>query len=127
MSRRVRCLCLVPLLLLAVGCAGTLERIDEARSSVQGSAEELSGTVRFCLGVARTLSSYEAGAPAPTVDAIEELIVHAPPEVQADAEAAVAALRTAQEGSGDVLADPELRAALERLRATTADVCDPTS
>jgi hypothetical protein len=117
-------LLLAPLLIAgSIGCTSTLERVDDLRTSTT----EMSETARFCLTLARAVAAYETGSPRTAADAVEELLVQAPPEVRDDAREVVEALRRAQDGDRDALADAEVQAAIDRLRATTEELCDPTS
>ncbi len=121
MSLRSRAVVAVLAVLLA-SCSDVQDRIDQVRDS----ASELTDQARFCLTIARTVSAIESGSPQTAAEAAEEAFAQAPEEVRADAEAVLDAIRSTDGGAAEALEDPDVRAAAERLRDRTADLCDPS-
>lgn len=111
----------VPLLLAVTACSDVADRVDELRSG----AEQVTETARFCLSLARAASAIDAGSPDTAADAAEEVLVHAPDDVREDARTVVDGIRHAEDRGENFMDDPEVRAAIERLRDRTTDLCDP--
>ncbi len=112
------------LLVLGAGaCADVRDRVDE----LGGSADDLTDQARFCLSVTRALTATDAGSPETAAAAAEELLAHAPEHLREDARTVARALIAARDEDAAPLEDPEARAAAERLRDGTRELCDPTS
>jgi hypothetical protein len=111
------------LALVAVGCSDVGDRVDDLR----GGADDLTERAQFCLSIARTATAIEAGSPETAAAAAEEVLAQAPDELRDDARFVADRLREARDGDDDALRDPEVRAAAERLRDQTRELCDPTS
>ena len=120
--------CVLVLVLAAVltaavgGCADVGDRVDRLRSDTQ----ELTDRARFCLAITRAATAIESGSPATAQEAAEEVLAQAPEELADEARAVVDELRRVQGDDGADLRDAELRAAAERLRTRTLELCDPT-
>jgi hypothetical protein len=111
------------LVVMTVGCADVRGRVDDLRAG----ADDLTERGRFCLSVARTASAIEGGSPETAADAAQEVLAQAPDELREDARLVADQLQAARDGDRDALRDPEVRAAAERLRDRTRELCDPTS
>jgi hypothetical protein len=106
--------------ILVAGCAGLDTRVDDLR----GDAEELSERARLCLSIARAVSAVESGSPDTAEDAAEEVSAQAPDDLAATASEVVEHLRAAAEEGDASLRDPDLRAAVDRLREQTRELCE---
>lgn len=118
---RVLPLLAASVLLLTAACSDVADRVDDLRSG----AEQVTETARFCLSLARAASAVDAGSPDTAADAAEEVLVHAPDDVRADARTVVEAIRAAEDHGASALDDPEVRDAIDRLRERTTQLCDP--
>lgn len=128
MSRAV-----VPLLLalaLAASACGGVDGIDALRDragDVGGQVSEVADRASFCFAVTRSLAGLDGGtSPEQAYEAAEEVLAQAPDELRADARRVTDALETAAEdGDTAALEGDEFRAAAERLRDGTRELCDP--
>lgn len=110
-----------PIVLLAAvlvagtgACSDVQDRVDEVRSQ----ASDLGERARFCLAVARAVTSLESGNEQGAADAAEEALAMAPAELEEDARAIAEALR-----EGRAPADPQLTDAARRLARRTGQTC----
>ena len=127
MPRAVVVLILTAVLATAVGaCADVRSQVGDEVEQLRDGTQELSDRARFCLAVTRVTTAIESGSPATAQEAAEELLAQAPDDLTAEAQAVVTELRRVVADDGTDLRDAELGDAIERLRARTLALCDPS-
>ena len=126
MRRTVIVLVLAAVLSTAVGaCADVRTQVGDGVEQLRGDSQELSDRARFCLAITRVATAIESGSPATAQEAAEELLAQAPDDLSSQAQAVVTELRRVLADDGADLRDAELGEAVDQLRATTLDLCEP--
>lgn len=127
--RRSAPLRLAAVTLLVTACAG-VDDLTSLRDQA-GEAREAIGDIRdrasFCFAVTRSLTGAEGGtSPAQAYEAAEEVLAQVPDDLRDDARTVTAALeQAAEQGDDSALRSEEFRAAADRLRDRTRELCDP--
>lgn len=109
------------LLLTAALLTGACNQVGQAVDR----ADRVADTARYCvqaLELAQAVSDRDVDA---AVEAGQELVEVAPPEVADDARTVLDAATRAQDGDAESLQSEEVVAAGQRLRATTERECSP--
>ena len=126
MRRTVIVLVLAAVLSTAVGaCADVRTQVGEGVERLRDDSQELSDRARFCLAITRVTTAIESGSPATAQEAAEELLAQAPDDLTSQAQAVVTELRRVLADDRADLRDAELGEAIDQLRATTRDLCEP--
>lgn len=122
---------LVPVVALALA-AGACSAVDDQLDQLQGRVDEvteqaqtIADRAQFCFAITRTLTSLDGGSSLDEAhDAAEEVLTQIPDALRADAELVADALEeAATSGDPSRLDDEEFRAAAERLRDGTRELC----
>lgn len=122
MSHRRRHLAVLALLVgLLGGCAGLDLDVDRLRTGAVEATEQ----VRFCVSLARAVSTLDDVAPQTAAGTAEELLARVPASLRDDAQVVAEALHAAVDGDTSALEDPVVRAAAERLWEGTREICLP--
>jgi hypothetical protein len=109
---------------LATACSGVGDQLDDLRDTASG----VSDRSQFCFAVTRALTSVDGGStPEQARSAAEEVLAQAPDEIRDDAHLVAERLEQAAEEDDTSVLDEDFRAAAERLRDDTRELCDPTS
>lgn len=116
----------LPALLLAVALlTGACSQVGEAVDQAADRADRVADTARYCvqaIEVAQAVSDRDVDA---AVEAGQELVEVAPPDVADDARTLLEAATRAQDGDAAALQSDEVVAAAQRLRTTTERECSP--
>lgn len=127
--RPVRFAALVAVVALTTACGGVddVASLRDRASELGSQVDEVADRASFCFAVTRALAGQDGGtSPQRAYEAAEEVLAQAPDGLRDDAELVTATLRrAAEEEDPSRLEDEEFRAAADRLREDTRELCDP--
>lgn len=113
---------------LATACSGVNDDLDGALDDLRSTTSEVADRSQFCFAVTRALTSIDGGSnPEQARAAAEEVLIQAPEEIRDDANYVAERLDQAATQDDTSVLDEDFRAAAERLRDDTRQLCDPTS
>lgn len=120
-------LTVVAVAVVATACSGVQDDLEDRFDELRGSASEVADRTQFCFAVTRALAAVEGGAsPEQAREAAEEVLAQAPEELRDDATFVAERLEVAAEEDDRSVLDDDFRAAADRLRDDTRELCDPT-
>ena len=120
-------LAVVTVAVVATACSGVQDDVGDRLDELRSSASEVGDRVQFCFAVTRALTAVDGGtSPEQAREAAEEVLAQVPDELRDDATFVAERLEIAAEEDDRSVLDDEFRAAAERLRDDTRELCDPT-
>lgn len=113
------------LLVTAALVTGACGQVGQAVDGAVERADRVADTARYCvqaIEVARAVGDRDVDT---AVEAGQELVEVAPPEIADDARTLLDAAQRARDGDAEALQSDDVVEAAERLRETTEDECRP--
>lgn len=113
------------LLVTAALVTGACGQVGQAVDGAVERADRVADTARYCvqaIEVARAVGDRDVDT---AVEAGQELVEVAPPEIADDARTLLEAAQRARDGDAEALQSDDVVEAAERLRETTEDECRP--